>query len=345
MTQMLKEINQQPEVLKRSMQSNENTVKSLVESIRQRDIKSVYIAARGTSDHAAVYGKYVIEILTGIPVGLAAPSVFTLYNKKVHLKNSLVIGISQSGKAADVLEVVKSANSTGAITASITNDPLSPLARKAQFHLDCNAGPELSVAATKTFTAQMLLMAQLASEWSEDDETRKKLPLVPEKVLYTLDKIEDIKKAVKKYVSMNECFILARGVNYAAALECALKIQETTYIRAKAFASSDFYHGPLALVDKNIPVIIFAPTGPSLQDSITLINRLKEDNVEIIAVSNSEEVLASAACGLSIPYTDNDIISPFPNVVVAQIFACEMALAKGLNPDKPRRLSKVTITK
>jgi glucosamine--fructose-6-phosphate aminotransferase (isomerizing) len=144
---------------------------------------------------------------------------------------------------------------------------------------------------------------------------------------------------------MNECFVLARGINYAVALECALKIQETTYIRAKAFASSDFYHGPLALIDRNIPVIVFIPEGPSFKDSLQMMKKLEENGIDIIAVSNCEDILSASNCRLAIPHTKNDIISPYPNVVISQLFACKLALAKGLNPDKPRRLNKVTITR
>ncbi|HHW48899.1 MAG TPA: SIS domain-containing protein [Clostridiaceae bacterium] len=345
MVLMLNEINEQPEVLKRCMEKNKDSVKKLAEEIRKRNIEWIYIAARGTSDHAGIYGKYIIESELGIPVALAAPSVFTLYQKSVNFKNGMVIGISQSGKAADVLEVIKSAKSQGALTVSITNFPDSPMAQEANFHLDLSAGLEKSVAATKTFTSQMLVLALLVAELSGNDELKKELSLVPENISHILSTADTIKNKVERYRFISECFVLSRGMNYAIALESALKIQETTYTRAKAFATSDFQHGPIAMVDKNIPVIVYAPDGPSLKDTEAMIDKLAELGIELIVVSNKRSVLDKGTCSLSIPHTANDIISPFYNAVVAQLFACNLSLAKGLNPDSPRMLSKVTITK
>jgi len=345
MVLMLNEINEQPKVLKKCMEKNKDTVKKLAEEIRARNIQWIYIAARGTSDHAGIYGKYIIESELGIPVAPAAPSVFTLYQKSVNFKNGMVIGISQSGKAADVLEVLKSANGQGALTVSITNFPDSPMASEAKFHLDLSAGLEKSVAATKTFSSQMFVLAMLVAELSGNDELKKELTLVPENISHILSTADAIKNKVERYRFMNECFVLSRGANYAIAMESALKIQETTYTRAKAFATSDFQHGPIAMVDKNIPVIIYAPDGPALKDTEAMIDKLAELGIELIVVSNKNSILEKGTCSFSIPYTANDIISPFYNAVIAQLFACNLSLAKGLNPDSPRMLNKVTITK
>ncbi len=343
MTKMWDEIYQQPAVLEKCLQ-NTGFIKEIAMTLKSQDINLVYIAARGTSDHAAVYGKYLIEYLLGIPVALAAASIFTVYHKNLNFKNVLVIGISQSGEAADVLEVVKSANQHGAITVSITNAFDSPLAGAAKFHLYCNAGVEASVAATKTFTSQIFLLAQLVTEWAEQRNVQVELAKVPEKVAATLELSKDIHHKAERYLLMNECFVLARGINYAIALEAALKIQETNYVRAQAFASSDFQHGPIAMLDRNFPVMVFAPEGPAFQDVHEIINILQKNQVELMIVSNKKELLAQSPCGFAIPATDNDLISPFFNVVVAQVFACQLALIKGLDPDHPRGLHKVTIT-
>ena len=292
-----------------------------------------------------MYGKYVFEILTGIPVSLSAPSVFTMYRKKLKMDRCLVIGISQSGMAEDALAVIRNANDAGALTVSITNFPESPLAKEAHHHLDCSAGLEKSVAATKTFTTEMYLLAALASEIADDDSIRRELSILPETMSEMLAAPNDIAEKVQRYRFMDECFVLARGINYAIALEAALKIQETNYVRAKAFATSDFYHGPLAMLDRDIPVFIFAPKGASFQDIAKMTGTLEEMGIEMIMVSNDQEILEKGACRLPIPDTDNDIISPYFNVIHAQMFACQLALAKGLNPDSPRRLHKVTITK
>lgn len=345
MVQMWEEILEQPLVLEKCKSSNEKVIIRIVEALNNRNIDSVVIAARGTSDHAGVYAKYVIEYELGIPVALAAPSIFTIYQRDLKFKNSLVIGISQSGKAADVLEVIKSANRSGAVTVSISNDPASPLAEEAKFHLYCNAGLEKSVAATKTFTTEIYLIAQLVAEWSGNDEMKKELSLVPQNISRIFETAEHIKAKAEKYSYINDCFVLTRGINYPIALESALKIQETSYVRAKAYATSDFYHGPYAMIEKGMPVIVYVPDGPALSDITEMIKRLKENQVELIIVSNKKGILEMGNSSFEIPQTSNDIISPFYNVVIAQMFSCQLALAKGLNPDAPRGLKKVTITK
>lgn len=345
MVLMWKEIQEQPEVLERSFKSNQNMIKEIVKELKEHNINSVLVAARGTSDHAGIYGKYIIESEIGLPVSLAAPSIFTVYNKKMKLSNCLVIGLSQSGKAEDVLEVLKNANECGAITISITNNPTSPLAIEAKFHLFCDAGIEKSVAATKTCTTEMYLLAQLIAEWSGNEEIKKELSAIPKSITEMFTENENIKNKVERYRLMQECFVLARGINYPIAMEAALKIQETSYVRAKAYATSDFHHGPFAMIQKDMPVIVFAPDGPSLKDVADMIEKLKTSDAEIIIVSNNKEVLEMGNSSFEIPQTNNDIISPFYNVVFAQMFACHLSILKGLNPDEPRGLNKVTITK
>lgn len=345
MNKMWNEIWEQPAVLERCLERDLKTINEVVKAIRAREIRMVCIAARGTSDHAAVYAKYLIEVMLGIPVSLAASSIFTIYQKELIFKNTVVIGISQSGKAVDVLEVIKSANKQESITISITNTPDSPLAKEANFHLYCDAGVEQSVAATKTFTTQIFLIAQLVAEWAEEKKLKEELARVPEKMTHAFEVARDIESKVERYRFMNECFVLARGINYAIALETALKIQETTYVRAKAFATSDFQHGPIAMIDREIPVIAFAPEGPSLKDVTEIIRKLKQDRIELVIISNRQKLLEEGDCGFTIPETNNDLISPFLNIVIAQMFACRLALVKGLDPDSPRGLNKITVTK
>lgn len=345
MTLMWKEILEQPEALQRCFEKNAGVIGEIVGILKKRDIRQVVLAARGTSDHAAVYGKYVIELLLGIPVSLAASSIFTIYHGSLSLGNCLVIGISQSGKAADVLEVLKSAKNSGAVTVGITNNPDSEIAREPEFFLNCEAGVEKSVAATKSFITQIFLLASLAAEWAGNYEIRKELNLVPEKLYGVFDSAGVIESKAERYRFMNECFVLARGINYAVSLEAALKIQETTYARAKAFATSDFQHGPIAMIERDIPVMIFAPDGPSLKDVGSMLSKLGSEQIETIVVSNRKDILELGTTSFSIPETSNDIISPYFNVAVAQMFACRLALAKGLNPDSPRGLNKVTVTR
>jgi glucosamine--fructose-6-phosphate aminotransferase (isomerizing) len=342
---MSKEIFEQPKSILSSIEKNDILIKKLVEKIRHSDINHVIISARGTSDHAAIYAKYLIEINLGLPVTLAAPSVFTMYEKTLKLNNSLVIGISQSGQAEDVLSVLLEANKQNLITVSITNNENSKLANNSKYHLYCNVGEEKSVAATKTFTSQIGLIVLLVASWANDVKLIESIYNLPEGIEKTLSYTYENKNKFERYRFMNECFVLARGINYSIALESALKLQETNYVKAKAYATSDFYHGPYAMIDKDMPVLIFAPKGPSFKNTMEMLNKLKESKAEPIIITNDQKLLTKNPSSYKIPETSNDIISAFYNVVVAQSFACELSQIKGLNPDNPRSLSKVTITK
>lgn len=345
MTHMWLEILEQPKVFEKCLIQNEKNIRTIVSILKERNIRHVIIAARGTSDHAGIYAKYLAEIKLGIPVTLAAPSIFTLYNGNLKMDDSLVIGISQSGRAADVLEVINKAKAQGALTVSITNHADSPLAQEAEFHLDCAAGVEKSVSATKTFTTQVYLLAHLIAEWAEDEALKNELSKVPEIVQKVIDNADYIKSLVQRYRFMNECFVLGRGINFPIALESALKIQETSYVRAKAYATSDFHHGPFAMIDNHMPVIIFAPEGPTLADSMEMINKLKNAGADVLVVSNNAEALSKGDTSIEIPNGAGEFAVPFANAVVGQIFACSLSVLRGLNPDTPRGLSKVTITR
>ena len=345
MTKMWEEIMEQPQILKKTIESNNTVIDLLLEELNAREISTVIIAARGTSDHAAVYAKYAIETLVGIPVSLAAPSVMTMYNKHINMKNCLVIGISQSGKAADVIEVVRTAAEQGAVTMSVTNFTDSPLATTSRFHLFCDTGVEKSVAATKTFTSTVYLLINFIARWAKCQDLLEELKQVPDTMIKLFNSDEKIHEVVRRYRFMKECFVLARGINYSIALESALKIQETTYIRAKAFATSDFHHGPFAMVERDMPVIVFAPEGPSTADISEMLDKLKESGADILVISNKNDLLVKGDCSIEIPKNLSDYVSPFINVAVAQMFACKLSSLKGLNPDAPRGLNKVTITR
>ena len=345
MVQMWEEICEQSEVLKKCTDYNRETIASLVKELVTREVDMAFIAARGTSDHAGIYGKYIMEYYKGLPAALAAPSIVTIYQRKMTLKDKLVIGLSQSGRAEDVLEVIKCGNESGAITVSITNDLNSPLAREARYHLFCNTGLEKSVAATKTFITEMLLLALLVAEWSGDESLKQGLDELPGNISSIFEEKDNIISKVQRYRYMNECFVLARGINYPIAMEAALKIQETCYIHAHAYPTSDFHHGPFAMIEKDMPVMVYAPKGPSFKNTYEMMEKIKSLEAELIVVSNDSRALGMGNSSFRIPETCNDAISPFYNVVIAQMFACQLALAKGLNPDAPRGLHKITITK
>jgi glucosamine--fructose-6-phosphate aminotransferase (isomerizing) len=303
------------------------------------------IAARGTSDHAGIYGRYIIECGVGLPVSLAAPAVYTVYNKEMRLSDCLVIGISQSGMAEDVAQVIQTANACGALTVSITNNEQSVLAGTARHHLYCNVGIEKRVAATKTCSATMYLLACLLAEWTNDAHLKDELLSVPEGIRAVIAGNGQIEEIAARYRGIRECYMLARGINYPVAMEAALKMQETCYVHAHAYATSDFYHGPYALIQPHTPVMLFAPKGPSLPSVRDMLDRLWRSGAETLAVTNDPEVAGIAAASFMIPDTQDDVISAFYNVVFAQMAAFRLALAMGRNPDAPRNLKKVTITR
>ncbi|MEG1742671.1 MAG: SIS domain-containing protein [Clostridia bacterium] len=346
MTLMEKEILEQPKVLASLYAANEITVNNLVSDIKQRDIRLVYFAARGTSDHASIYASYLISTLVGVPTALALPSVVTAYNGKLNLKDALVIGVSQSGKAADVLAVMERAKENGALTVAVTNDLQSPMATYGDYHLYCNAGLESSVAATKTFTSQMYVMAMLAAAWSGSDKLKNALERVPEAIEQELSYIpEQIERVISRYRYMEHGFVLSRGTTMAIAFETMLKLQETNYVKMKGYAVSDFWHGPLAQVDEGTFVILYAPKGVVFDNCKEMLAKLDSIGAEVVLVTDDEDLAKDRRFAFVLPELGTDMASPFLFAVFAQMFACRLTAVKGRNPDAPRNLNKVTITK
>lgn len=346
MTKMLKEIQEQPKVLAGIEEANKSILNALVRELNERQIKHVVFAARGTSDHASIYGQYLLGIYKGVVSALAIPSCITLYDGRLDFSQDLVIGVSQSGKAADALAVIERGNTQGAVTLAITNDADSAMARTAKYHLFCNAGLEESVAATKTFTAQMYLLGLLTAYWSDDAHLLSILRNIPEHTQAMLDSMgSEILKQVDRFRYIKEGFVLARGISYPIALEATLKIQETCYIKMKGYAISDFYHGPLAQVDTDLPMIILAPKGAAFEDTKAIIAKIISLGTQVLIVTDDKALADSNPNSLLIPDTGSEVASAFLFAIFAQYFAQLLSLSKGLNPDSPRLLKKVTITK
>lgn len=344
-TIMENEIFQQTEVLKDCLNYNRDTLEELVKTLKERKISNVVVAARGSSDNASNYFKYMFESLAGLPVALAAPSINTLYNAKLDLHNSMVIGVSQSGAAEDVMAVLNNAKECNAVTVCITNNLESKMASLADFHLYCNAKKECSVAATKTFISQMYLLANLAAYYAGNEQIKAELESVPNNLSKIFALKDDIATLSQKYKDMNSLIVLARGMNYAIAQETALKIQETTYINARSYAASDFHHGPFAIVDENSTVMLIAPKGESQKDMVEMKDKLLSVNAKVVVMTNDPSIAKGATDTMLLPVEGSDCVTPFYNVVAAQLWACFMSVARGLNPDAPRGLKKVTITK
>jgi glucosamine--fructose-6-phosphate aminotransferase (isomerizing) len=345
-TVMAKEIEEQINVLERIESKNQKVLVEIAGEVEAKKITHATFAGRGTSDNACKYGIYLFGTFCNMVAGDATASTITLYDGKPNFNNDLVIGISQSGKAADMIEVLKQANETGAVTVAITNDENSPMAGVAKYHLFCNAEEEVSVAATKTFSAQLALVALLAGYISQNEELLASMREVPKFLKQTLDNSkEKIEKCGQKLKDVNEAFMLARGYLYPIALETALKIQETCYIKSKGFAISDFYHGPLAQIDEKTPVILFAGKGKAFKDSCEMIERLHSTGNLPTIVTNDLELSQKYEEAVLIPDTGCEATSVFPFAMFIQSLAEYTSISRGLNPDSPRALKKVTITK
>ena len=345
MTIMLEEIYEQPQAVARMLERETAKVARLVEALREREIRQVVIAARGTSDHAATYAKYLIEICLGIPVSLAAPSVYTLYDATVNLSNALVIGISQSGQALDVVQTLSSARAAGALTASITNVEGSAITEVSDFALYCRAGEERAVAATKTYITSLGLIALLVGQWANHTEILNGLKQIPAQIEAILPLHEQIAHTVERYRYIEECAVLARGLNQATALEAALKMTETSYLVAKAYSMADFLHGPIAIVSEEFPCFLFAPDGRAYPSMVELALKLRERGAEMVIFAHSPEILDLATRAIPLPVTLSEFLSPLLYIVPGQLWANYLSLTRGQNPDRPRGLSKVTLTR
>jgi glutamine---fructose-6-phosphate transaminase (isomerizing) len=345
-TQLEKEIREQPEAVARTLEKSRGPVEKLCADIRARDIDYVMIAARGTSDHAGIYANYLLGAHNGLPVALATPSLFTFYKSPPRLKNVLVLGISQSGQSEDIVEVIREAKSQGALTAAITTDTASPIAKGSDHCLQLATGVEKSVAASKTFTSSLALLAQISVTLDGARGRRESLEQLPG----FMDKAcalaaEAVPPRAERYRYMESCAVISRGYAYAIAFEVALKLKELTYVTTVPYSSADFMHGPIAIVQSGFPVILVAPEGELLPHLRDFAGELVERNAELIVVSSSTELLGMAQTRFPVPSGMPEWLAPVACVVPGQFLALHLSLAKGIDPDAPRGLKKVTVTR
>jgi len=303
------------------------------------------IAARGSSDNAARYGQYLFGAINRLPVALATPSLFTLYNTPPRLKEALVLGISQSGQSPDIVSVLAEGRRQGALTVALTNDPNSPLASVAEQVIRLNADQEQSLAATKTYTASLLALAMLSASLAEDEERFQAIEALPDAVARVLAAAPAVIRAAERYRFMEACVVIGRGYNYATAFEIALKLKELTYVLAEPYSSADFRHGPVALVEHGFPVFAIVPEGRVMAEGLALLRQLREREAELVVISDQAEVLALAQTPLPLPAGVPEWLSPIVAVVPGQLFALALTQAKGFDPDHPRGLRKVTLTR
>ena len=343
---MLAEIHEQPTAIQRLIDAEKARIWKLARPWRETPPRAIFIAARGTSDHAALYAKYLFETMNGIPVGLAAPSVASIYKAKVNVKDMLFIGISQSGEAADVAAVMAQAKRAGADTLAITNVGNSPLVSAAHHTITLHAKPEKAVAATKTFTSTMAALLLLSAALNKSARLLGDLERLPNLIENALQISEQARPKVERFRYLQECVVLGRGYNLSTAYELALKLRETSYLRAQPFASPDFVHGPIAMIGEGYPVIAIANQGRALASVLEVVAQVKSRGAEAVIIGNAPAALkiADVAFPVNVGLHVPEVISPFAGIVAGQIFTHALSLLKGFNPDQPRNLQKVTIT-
>ncbi|MBC7320954.1 SIS domain-containing protein [bacterium] len=340
-TIMEKEIREEPEILNNILKNNTPILTSIKKFLGNKDINGIYISARGTSDNASALGKYLIESILGYITALSAPSLFTIYKNPPSLKNKIVIGVSQSGKSEDVCEVLEWGKREGAFCIAITNHQDSPLASLADEVLPCWAGKERSVPATKTYLAEIFNLYLFCSVIGDRNDILELLKDVPLCISDIIEKAFEMD--VSRFHFMDKCICIGRGFNYSTAMEFSLKLKETSYIFAEAYSSADFLHGPLALVSYQLPVFVFLPLGPAYRHLKEVIDTLREKTKDIFVFGFDESEIGES--GFVIPYKVDEVLSPILFAPVFQAFANKLALDKGFNPDSPRFLKKVTITR
>ena len=343
---LFSEINEQPERIKSLLSSQRKHVEKIAAEIQKRGVDYVFLAARGTSDNAGRYANYLLGAMNGLPLALATPSLFTYYKKPPMLKNALVIGVSQSGKSPDIVSVLEEGRRQGCMTLSITNEPNSPLAQKSDFVLDLQAGVEKAVAATKTYTTELMSIAMLSAALSGNKKAWDDLGNVSKWMHETLKQSDFIAQAVQRYRYIDQTVVLGRGFNYATAFEWALKLKELTYIIAEPYSSADFAHGPIAMVESGYPVLAVAARGKVFDSMLEMLKRLRSDiAAELVVISNDRKALSLAQVPLQIPVDTPEWLSPLVSILLAQLFAYHLTLAKGYNTEQPRSIRKVTETK
>jgi glucosamine--fructose-6-phosphate aminotransferase (isomerizing) len=343
-TWLYREIHEQPAVLGGLLSVERESTQALAAEIVRRKVDHVFIAARGTSDNAARYAQYLLGAANSLPVGLATPSLFTIYQRPPRFGNALVMGISQSGQSPDIVAVLAEARRQGALTATITNARESALGQAADYTIELHAGLERSVAATKTYSAELAAVAMLSAALSGDGGMAQDLARIPEWVRQTLSAPNDIDRAAERYNYMRHCVVIGRGYNYSTAFEMALKIEELTYTVVQPYSSADFMHGPLAMIELGFPVFVIAPSGCMLADMKAFIVTAQERGAELVAISDDDQILAQARIPLALPAGIPEWLSPIAAIVPGQLFAMHLAHSRGYDPDRPRALLKVTET-
>jgi glucosamine--fructose-6-phosphate aminotransferase (isomerizing) len=319
---MRQELAESPAVVDGLLVSARAPLAHLAGEVRRRGTRFVLVAARGTSDHAATYAQYVLGARAGLPVGLATPSLSSLYGMAPRVADALVIGMSQSGRSPDIVAVLDDARRQVAL----------------------EAGPELAVAATKTYVAELAVVALLSEELRAGDRDPA-LGRLPAALASTLELEPAIVGLAGRFAPAPACVVLARGFQYATAREWALKLKEVAGVFADPYSAADYEHGPIALAEPGMPVLAVVSSGPTLAGMISLLGRLAADGADLLIVSDAEAARALGSGSLALPAGLPEWLAPIAAILPCQLFAYHLAVARGRDPERPHNLSKVTLTR
>ena len=345
MTSLLySEILEQPDVIRRLLDVETQRVAEIGSSLAQQDIRYVVIAARGTSDNAARYAQYVFGAQNKLTVALATPSLTSIYHRPPRLKGALVLGISQSGQSPDIVSVLQEARQQGAPTVAVTNEPQSPLARAADHVIELHAGQERSIAATKTYTAQLAALALLSLSLNGTPPRPHALDAVPEAIEKALQAGPEAQAAAALAAGSNRCVVVGRGFNYATAFEVALKMKELAYIEAESYSSADFMHGPIAMVEPGFPVVLVTVGETMRGEMAALGESVREQAANLIVLGDDENARRYGDAWIPVPGGLPEWLTPLVAIVPGQLLAYHLTLARGSDPDRPRTIAKVTLT-
>jgi glutamine---fructose-6-phosphate transaminase (isomerizing) len=358
---MRREIEEIPGVVEHLLADGASETTAIAAAIRARDPRWISIVARGTSDHAGIYARYLLETHLRLPVSLAAPAVTTVYGVGPDWKDALVIAVSQSGQSPDVVGVAEAARNDGAMTIAVTNDRTSPLAKATDFVLPCDAGVEHSVAATKTYVAQLAALASLVARLAPESELAGAIRALPDGIASCLDAAEawvdrggsDPTRPTAVFAGADRALVASRGYNLATALEVALKLKETSRIFAEGYSTADLLHGPVILSAVDVPALVFRPDGPMGLSIDTAVERLRETGSDPWIVGGAElgrggtypsTKTADPERHLSLPLALPEALTPLAFVLPGQLLAEAVARRRGYAPDAPEGLAKVTRT-
>ncbi|MFI1886781.1 SIS domain-containing protein [Streptomyces jumonjinensis] len=337
------EMAEQPAVLRRILERGAPLIHETALRIAARAPRFVLLTARGSSDNAALYAKYLLEIQLGLPCGLTSMSTTTAYGARPDLRDVLVITVSQSGGSPDLVASTRAARESGAITLAVTNNPDSPLAAVSEFHVDVLAGPEKALPATKTYTASLLALYLFVAGLRGEDGAAAAGAL-PDRAEQVLARQDEIRRLASRYRFAERMVITSRGYGYPTAKEAALKLMETSYIPALSYSGADLLHGPLAMVDNISPVIAVVPDGKGGEALQPVLDRLRGRGADLVVVGPAAQVEAASG-GFVLP-TEGvpEDLQPILEILPLQLLAYEVTIARGQDPDAPRALAKVTET-